>query len=421
MRQTAATMKQHYEKIITICCFLFIFTNIGLPSTSFGVYQPYIVQIVGDTAGMTVLAVRTLASMAAIMFVDRYYHLLDCRLGIFLATMLTTVGFTIYSFANSLPVFLIASGLTGLGYGLGGMVGMTMLTRRWYADHIGGAVGFASVGSGVASIVIPVIAVRIIENVSLHASFRFEAALALTIGIVVLVLLRNRPSDIGLERRNNDSVKNKPASSNTGNQNAPSTNTIGAHITNREYRLLIIAACFIGIMCVGGPAYVTVYYTNSGIAPLFAATLLSLQGVFLTVSKYATGKLFDAVGTGRGSAIMFAFVIMGLASLCLVGLGVTRIAPVATVLYGTGLSLGTVGISVWSIELANPKNMTRSIKNYQVAYSLGGFLANTFPGPLKELTGSYMSSYAVMLVTALFAGIVIVGMYYKYRAYQKNQ
>ena len=30
-------MKKHYEKVITLCCFLFLFTNVGLTSTSFNV------------------------------------------------------------------------------------------------------------------------------------------------------------------------------------------------------------------------------------------------------------------------------------------------------------------------------------------------------------------------------------------------
>ena len=457
-RPHAACMSNHYEKVITFCCFLFIFVNIGFPSTSFGVYQPYIVQIVGDTAAMMVLAVRTLVSLAAIVFVDRYYRLLDCRVGIFVATMLTTAGFIIYSFANGLPLFLLAAATTGFGYGLGGMVGMTTLTRRWYANHterIGGAVGFASVGSGVASIIIPIAAIHVIENVSLHASFRLEAAIAFTVGIIAFALLRNNPP-LAQERKSPKALA-APASSTdapagpdatllAGEPNretqppsrprieasdsatsspenpratapASSSQTLGAHVSRHEYHLLILGAVCIGVMCVGGPAYVTVYFTDCGVVPVLAATLLSVQGLCLTVSKYATGKLFDAVGTRRGSAVMFAFATVGLAAMCAVGLGATGIAPVAVVLYGIGLSLGTVGISVWSLELASPANMTRSIKNYQVAYSLGGFVANTFPGPLKELTGSYLCSYAIMLVAAAYAAIVIVGTYVKYRNY----
>ena len=38
-------VKSHYEKIIVACCFLSLFVNIGLNSTSFAVYQPYIVSM----------------------------------------------------------------------------------------------------------------------------------------------------------------------------------------------------------------------------------------------------------------------------------------------------------------------------------------------------------------------------------------
>lgn len=42
-----AKIKQHYEAVVAVCCFLILFTNVGLPSTSFSVYQPYLVDLPG--------------------------------------------------------------------------------------------------------------------------------------------------------------------------------------------------------------------------------------------------------------------------------------------------------------------------------------------------------------------------------------
>ena len=42
-----AKIKQHYEAVVAVCCFLILFTNVGLPSTSFSVYQPYLVGLPG--------------------------------------------------------------------------------------------------------------------------------------------------------------------------------------------------------------------------------------------------------------------------------------------------------------------------------------------------------------------------------------
>jgi MFS family permease len=407
-------MKAHYEKIITLCCFLFVFTNMGLISTSFGVYQPYIVRIVGDTGAMTVLAVRTLTSLISMVFVDRYYRLFDCRLGVSLATFCTAAALILYGFSSTLPLFLIGAVFGGMGYSLGGMVGMTMLTRRWHRDHIGSAVGFASVGSGIAAILVPIVAVRIIENVSLQASFLSEGALALTMGLLMLVFLRNGPADV----HETNAGANTPQASTGDKPEAKASivpQALGSSLAPYERRTLIAAMVCVGAMSVGGPSYLTVYLSETGMNPVSAATLLSTLGLCLTISKYGTGKLFDAVGTRRGSAIVFSCAIAGLAGLLAEGLGVTGIAVPAVVAYGVGLALGTVGVSVWSLEFSNPANIAKSIKNYQVAYAFGGFLANTYPGPLKELTGSYFSTYALMLMGAIFATAIVVGVYAKYR------
>ena len=56
-------LKQHYEKVICACCFLLLFTNVGLASTSFSVYQPYLVELpgVGHSGGSIVISIRTFA------------------------------------------------------------------------------------------------------------------------------------------------------------------------------------------------------------------------------------------------------------------------------------------------------------------------------------------------------------------------
>jgi len=85
-------VKSHYEKIIVACCFLSLFVNIGLNSTSFAVYQPYIVSMpgIGDAAGSIILSTRILVSAVATMLVNRFYDFLEARVGLSLAMVLPT-------------------------------------------------------------------------------------------------------------------------------------------------------------------------------------------------------------------------------------------------------------------------------------------------------------------------------------------
>jgi MFS family permease len=401
-------MKRHYEKIITLCCFLFLFTDIGLPSTSFNVYQPYIVAVpgVGDTGGSMVVALRTLMSVFCMLFVDRYYQALNCRRGVLVAMLSTALGFLIYSLADGLGLYLLGAAFTGIGYGLGGMVAMTLLTHRWYESGLGTAVGIASVGSGVASIVIPLIAVQIIHNFSLSLSFRLEALLALVLGVIVYALVRNYPSDIGAEPYRSD----KPEAE----EKKSSGNPLGIKLPPRTYHVLMVAMLCLGGVSMGGLTYLSVLMINEGIDPVFAATLLSVSGTCLALSKFLTGELFDKLGTVRGSALMFAVAIAGLTCCVLIPVGGVGCAVAGAALSGTGLALGTVGISVWSMELANPNNYAKSIKNFQLAYVIGGFVLNTMPGPLKDLTGTYVTAYALMLTMCVVSAVIVLAVYRRY-------
>jgi predicted MFS family arabinose efflux permease len=167
----------------------------------------------------------------------------------------------------------------------------------------------------------------------------------------------------------------------------------------------------VGAVAVGGGTYLSVLFTSSGIDAVFAATLLSVMGICLTIAKFVTGRLFDAIGTRRGSALMFGVLTVGLA-LCIVSSGGSPvIAAIAAALLGAGISLGTVGISMWSLELTDGGSTTRFVKRCQTAYALGGFLMNSIPGPLKTITGTYVSSYAIMCAITVYAGIVVVAIY----------
>ena len=411
-------MKQHYEKIITLCCFLFLFVNLGMPSTSFSVYQPYIVGLIGDVNASFVLSVRTLCSLLVMLFVDRYYALLDVRRGVGIASALTVVGFAIFSFAQTAPVFFIGAAFAGFGYGLGGMVAMTLLISRWYKSGLGEAVGIATVGSGVAAIVLPFIASRLIEGVSLSAAFIVEAAIGAVVTVAIIALTRNRPSDLGLEPCDpaaaaGASESEKPAGKKPGRR-APRIDR--APLPRFARLLFYFAMAIVGAICTGGAVYFSVLMTTNGIDAIFAATMISLFGICLTVSKFVMGEMFDRIGTGKGSLIAFVVVVVGEVCACSMGLGVYGIAVAMVILLGFGMAIGSVGLSVWSLEMSDAHTGTKFIKNCNVGYAIGSFIMNTIPGPIKNITGTYVTSYEILLVLSIVAGIIVVGMYKRYRS-----
>lgn len=409
-------VRAHYEKVVCACCFLFLFVNMGFSSTSFGVYQPYIAEVVGDTAGSLVLACRTLSSLVCMLFVDRFYARLDCRTGVFAASMLTAAGFAAYAAAHDLAGFCLGALLSGAGYGLGGMVCMTTLVSRWFRDHVGTAVGVASAGSGMASLLVSPTVARIVAASSLSTAFLCEAGAAALIGVVVFALLRNRPQDIGAEpfalaQAGAGGTPHKPGHSRTAAQAAQGE---GVELPRGAFAAMLVAMTFMGVLAIDGMGYLSILFTSTGIDRIEAATLVAVAGGCLTVSKALSGKVFDLVGVYRGSAAFFCVLLAGYAMCCLMGTGSAATAWAAAILSGCGISLGTVGISLWSLKLSTPRQRARVIKDFQVAYALGGFLFNFVPGTLMDLCGSYVLSYDIMAALAVACAAVTLVVYRRY-------
>ncbi|MGN0072753.1 MAG: nitrate/nitrite transporter [Coriobacteriales bacterium] len=378
--------------------------NVGFPSTAFGVYQPYIVEAPGmsHSLGSLVVSVRALVSLVATVLVARYYRRLDCRAGVVLGTCLTGLGFVVYAFANGFVLYVVGSVLAGLGYGLGGAVGMTLLVGRWFKDDVGKASGFAAMGSGMAGCLIPLAAVQIIAAAGLRASFLFEAAIAFAVALGVGLLLRNRPQDIGREPHTSGTVKvvEQRAASHGQRELSPAA-----------HALLVVAIVGVGCGSGGGVAYISILMTSNGISELFAATLLSVVGLALVFGKFSVGAVMDALGNRCGSMIFFAVFVAGLLLCCCAALQNPVICVAAAVLYGFGASLGSTGVSVWSIEFSGTRNRARVARDFQCAYAAGGFAFNLLPGILYELSGTYVTAYA-LLALLIAASMVLVAVVY---------
>lgn len=90
-----------------------------------------------------------------------------------------------------------------------------------------------------------------------------------------------------------------------------------------------------------------------------------------------------------------------------------RLAGAGVFLYGIGFSLGTVGITTCSTELAPKGRENRTIRDFQICYALGGFAFTLLPGFLAEAFGTYLVSYAALLAMACVSAAIIIGVCFK--------
>ena len=400
-------MRLHYEKIICFCCFLIYFLNVGFPSTAFNIFQPYLVEVegVGDTGGSLIVGVRAGVSFVAMSFVALYYEKLDCRKGVFIASALTTLGFFLFSCSYTLSGFIIAASIAGIGYGLGGVVAVTLLINRWYKSNVGSVLGLSTLGSGVASVVFSPIVAQIVKASSLENAFLTEALVALIITIVLGILIRNNPHDIGADAV----ISHKEEAKKQSNADAQQLSKAAVH-------MLTFAMFCVGCAAIGSASYFSILLTAEGVDHIHASFFVSLFGASLTAGKFIFGVLFDKLGKTKTSIIMFCLMIVGVVLCCLtVFIQNPAIIVITALCTGSGASMGSIGLSVWTIELSPQTHFEKSVRTLQSAYALGGFVFMFIPGPLKELCGTYALSYGIILLMVLIAGSIIIGLHLRYQ------
>lgn len=403
-------LKEHYERIIIACAFLLLFVNVGFTSTAFSVYQSHLVDIpgVGNVGGSFVVTIRTLVALVCMFLTNQYFKLLSPRMGIFVATLCTCIAFVVFGLSHDMPGLCVAGFLAGIGYGFGGMVAATLLVGNWFRGKVGSVSGIVTMGSGFAAIVIPVCAGWVIDTVSLSASFYIEAALALLVAMLLLAFVRGKPRDIGLEPVEDAGIGKK--------REKPRARLSSVALPKLGYVAMIFAIVLLGGVSVAGYNYFGILLTTQGIDVVLSATLISVAGVFLTLSKLAVGIVCDRFGTLFGTCLFFALLIASMVLCALVGTGGVPEAVFAAVVLGIGMPLGTAGVSLWSLELSSPEQMVKNVKRFQIAYAFGGFAFNMMPGALCQVTGTYTTAYVVLSILAVACASIIITVYARHIA-----
>lgn len=370
-----------------------MFVNVGFPSTSFGIYQPYIVAVPGMTHayGSLIVTLRNLSSLLTMFFVAIYYKKFNCRMGIVIATIITAIGFVLFGFSDNVVMFSISSVICGIGYGLGGSAGMTILLGNWFTKDIGKAIGIATIGSSLSGVILPGLVLYIISNLSLNYAFWAQACIAIVTAVILLIFVRNKPLTL---KTNSENFRKK-------------TKIMSKH----KYRLFVFGIFLIGGACLSGIVYLSILFTTAGVDANVAANVVAVCSAFLCLGKFITGYTFDRFGTYKGTALVIIIVFSGILLLCWAPYQSDIFAYVAAALFGWGSSITTVGISKWSLDLSRSGRREKTVRDFQSAYAAGGFVTGMFPGLIAEVFNSYIPFYAFSVFLIIIAGIIILSVY----------
>jgi len=394
MKAGSLRTRPGYRWLICINSTLIMFCAVGLIISAFSIYLPYIRDLNGFTATQTnlLLTFRTLSQMVGILCISYYYKKLSYRVGAAIALTVLAIGFTLYGLANSYAMYCVAAIICGLAAGFSSSVG-TMAINEWFTKDKALATSICAAGTGIASIVMPVIVTTVIENISLRAAFWMEGAFVLLIAIFTLFALRSSPNQPAAA----EAPANQPAEAprKKGNFNIPLTNAL---MLSAGVALFGLASY--GIM--GGLAQLLREAYSADVT----SYLVTGFGITMFVGKLVYGRVTDRIGLLRANYIAFGALIVGSLGLFLFYRSLPLLI-LSLIIIGFGMPLSTVTSPLLATNFSAPGRYMNVLKSFSFIQTFGGFLVSYITGFFADLTGSNKLLFLILTVVGLASALLV--------------
>ena len=299
---------------------------------------------------------------------------------------------------------LLWGGVVGAGTGMTAIVLGATVVNRWFAERRGLVLGVLTASTATGQLVfLPMLAV-VVDRFGWRPAAWIVAGVAMLVVPIVAVFMRDRPSDMGLQRYGaSQDVEEAPPT--TGNPFAAAIGALGVGLRSRDFWLLAGSFFVCGASTSGLiGTHLIPACLDYGIPEVQGAGLLAIMGIFDLAGTTASGWLSDRRDNRmllcwyyalRGAALIFLPFGLGTASWGL---------PIFAVVYGLDW-IATVPPTVRLTADAFGKARAGIMFGWIVAaHQLGAAAAAFGAGAVRSWMGDYqrafLTSGALCLITA---------------------
>lgn len=273
-----------------------------------------------------------------------------------------------------------------LSYFLVGIVGnataqlaYSRSVSTWFVTRRGFAFALMLTGSGVGSILLPLIAQHTMEMYGWRTAYLVLGGLALSVGFpLTAIFVREKPSSLR-------AVDNRSA--------AWTSEELG--MRKVVFILLLVSILLYAISANGIIAHLSAILTGDGIPAHSAAIALSVLGASGIAGRLITGHLLDRWFAPRISMAMLLLCCAGLILLAHAHSAFAGITAAALLGFGLGSEADVTPYLI--ARYCGLKNFSTLYGFSWTAYAIGGALGPVITGRAFDLAGSYQSNFIAML------------------------
>ncbi|MDR6860536.1 MFS transporter [Variovorax guangxiensis] len=317
--------------------------------------------------------------------------------------VLLALGFLTSSLlSSSLSLFLGAfCVLVGLGVGLV-YVPVVSTIQRWFVLHRSLASGIALAGTGVGTLVGPMVAGALMRHLSWQSTMQVYALAIALLGLTAAAGLRGRPEDLGLHP---DGIVPRALAGPSGGQVLHGL-ALGEAARQARFWWYFAAIFFGSIGLFLALVHINPHAQQQGLSIIQANLLIGLIGAGNILGRLVLGRIGDKMGALR----FLVFLAVCLAVLC----GLWSVARGFVALAAFALLFGAANggcIALYPTVAATwfgTKNLGAILGALYIAVGIAAVAGGSVAGLLFDLYESYTLSIVLAGVCALVSAVAVL-------------
>ncbi len=312
-----------------------------------------------------------------------------------------SLGMFIIAATQNIWMFYFGFTVATIGMGAcGGLAGMLAITR-WFDRKRGRALAFMTIGNGLGGLMVPVLAVLIV-NVGWRAALVVAGIYILVIGLPLTFIMVDRPEQMGLKPDGIDDTDR--ATQVTGvshydvSRSEPHVNDVtlsgGQAVRTRSFWTLAFALVFISLSGSAITVHLVPHFIHVGMADEIAALGMSALAIISLVGRVGFGFAADKYDKRYVMAAAMGMQALGCAGLALVQGPISALIVLAVLSPGFGgsvpvrpaLQADYFGVSSFG-----------AIQGFLMLVStLGGAVGPVLAGWMFDQSGSYQAAWLAL-------------------------
>ena len=392
-------IKKNYHWIIAAVLLLELGIYFGILNNLTSLYMIPITQELGLSRGSLSLAfsTRSLCSFLSTLLSGIFLVKFGYRKLAPIALLVIAGTYAILGSSQNIGTLVLACTIMGLCDGFCNMSPASRMVNTWFHTHQGLVLGLVTAATGLGGSLFSIILSNHIEVAGWRGSYYLSAALIGITAVLLFLLIRNRPENMGL----------LPYGSNKHHGKKPKKETRDhwygyepKDVLRKPTFYLAVVVIFLSAICVYAAYLVVVpHLQDCGMTASQAASIQSILMLGLAASKLVCGLLSDHIGIKATNVLCLVCGILGLILLTFVN--GFPIAVATVLIFAVGLAMVSVTIPLLSSALFGYHPQGSIVGIFMALPSAASMIILPVVNALYDRIGSYKPIFLVVAIMGI--------------------